>query len=342
MAVEQHTNGAMLQLNQQPQAAQPTSAMNPQANVLPALSESYNFDSINSIANSLDNLSLEPGNDINSERDHTLDRTPAVTSATTAAMPQQLQRPEPPIGEGPGDDIGGLAREYERYPNHRDSLIRTIDDINFERDFGQWFTPPLQRFESESSRTESLMHLQGQGQPPPQSMSTPPQMRNPMGNPLLDGMNVPERLDLNGTEMFFNPDFYPNATPAIRNRNPTESIMHPQGQGQPPPQMRNPTGNPPLNGMNVPGGIDPSLLNESNMFFSPDFIEAVARSMDEMDTTEMFRNGDGYDFERDFGQWFSPDGLAGGLDNLGTGTDDFDDFDFDWFSSYRGHTKRGA
>lgn len=175
-------------------------------------------------------------------------------------MPQPGQQNQPPkdgLGGGPG--LGGMKPDGSPH-NHPLGGTPGSGTGPATPQGGQQPPPPQSQQQSQQ---------QGQGQP--QSMSAPPQMGNPMGNPNF-GVN-------------------------------------PMNAGGMNPSMNNP--------MNVPGGIDSSLLNGTEMFFNPDFITSVASSLDEMDTVGMFRNGDDINFERDFGQWFSPDGgLTGGLDSM--------------------------
>jgi hypothetical protein len=50
--------------------------------------------------------------------------------------------------------------------------------------------------------------------------------------------------------------------------------------------------------------------------FSTDFIQSVARSLDDFDPG-IFRPDGEIDFERDFGQWFNQDAMGGGsLDSM--------------------------
>jgi hypothetical protein len=69
------------------------------------------------------------------------------------------------------------------------------------------------------------------------------------------------------------------------------------------------------------GQISPSpslLLPDplSSNIFSTDFIQSVARSLDDFDPG-IFRPDGDIDFERDFGQWFNQDAMGGGsLDSM--------------------------
>jgi len=58
-------------------------------------------------------------------------------------------------------------------------------------------------------------------------------------------------------------------------------------------------------------GGQPSLGTDmSGAIFSTDFIQSVASSLDEFDTS-LFRPDGDINFERDFGQWFNPDDVSG-------------------------------
>ncbi|KAF8075199.1 hypothetical protein FPV67DRAFT_620427 [Lyophyllum atratum] len=68
-------------------------------------------------------------------------------------------------------------------------------------------------------------------------------------------------------------------------------------------------GGPPMNTSSMGG--QPSLSADmSGGIFSTDFIQSVASSLDEFDTT-LFRPDGDINFERDFGQWFNPDDVTG-------------------------------
>ncbi|GLB41577.1 hypothetical protein LshimejAT787_1001770 [Lyophyllum shimeji] len=69
------------------------------------------------------------------------------------------------------------------------------------------------------------------------------------------------------------------------------------------------SGGPPMNTSSMGG--QPSLGTDmSGGIFSTDFIQSVASSLDEFDTT-LFRPDGDINFERDFGQWFNPDDVSG-------------------------------
>jgi len=69
-------------------------------------------------------------------------------------------------------------------------------------------------------------------------------------------------------------------------------------------------GGPPMNTSSMGG--QPSLGGDmsSAAIFSTDFIQSVASSLDEFDTS-LFRPDGDINFERDFGQWFNPDDVSG-------------------------------
>ncbi|KAG6909794.1 hypothetical protein DXG01_015287 [Tephrocybe rancida] len=83
------------------------------------------------------------------------------------------------------------------------------------------------------------------------------------------------------------------------------------GQGQGPPQGS--MGSMAPSPSAILGGGGPASMLGSQDLFSSDFIQSVAGSLDDFDSSFLQPTGD-INFERDFGQWFNPDDAMSGLD----------------------------
>lgn len=165
--------------------------------------------------------------------------------------------------------------------------------------------------------------------PPSPSMNGPPKDQNNSsgnGGP-KNGMNLESPRNAPNATTNSNPTPNGNGTgpptPGSSNQPNQNSGPGPQGPvggvGQnmaPSPSASSLLGGPPMNANPMAGpslGVNPPGMADN--IFTTDFINSVASSLDEFETT-LFRPDGDINFERDFGQWFNPDDVGGGMDGM--------------------------
>lgn len=128
------------------------------------------------------------------------------------------------------------------------------------------------------------------------------------------GMLPPPSPSLSKDQSGPNKDNKPDGSP----RNPPSSGQTPTATGTAPPTPVPNNANPPNPTQNMAPSPSPMMSSSaptstslaSDMgLFSHDFINSVASSLDDFDPS-MFRPDGDINFERDFGQWFSPDDVG--------------------------------